>query len=79
MWDRNKSTINCESKENNSKEYDNNNKKYKSGRNFDKIFESLSGFQLVDLTSFEKFVKLLYRPTDPSSLGVARALFGKKN
>ncbi|XP_043275488.1 vitamin K-dependent gamma-carboxylase isoform X2 [Venturia canescens] len=39
-------------------------------------FEKCQGFQLSDLTSYEKFVGLLYRPTDPASLGVARALFG---
>lgn len=39
-------------------------------------FEELCGFKLADLSSFESFVALLYRPTDPASLGVVRALFG---
>ncbi|XP_076231149.1 gamma-glutamyl carboxylase isoform X1 [Calliopsis andreniformis] len=39
-------------------------------------FEKLWGFQLKDLSSFDRFTKLLYRPTDPASLGVVRALFG---
>lgn len=40
-------------------------------------FEKAQGFSLKDLTSFERFVRLMYRPTDPASLGMARALFGK--
>ncbi|XP_034183188.2 gamma-glutamyl carboxylase [Osmia lignaria lignaria] len=39
-------------------------------------FEKLCGFKLNDLSSFQKFTKLLYRPTDPTSLGVVRAFFG---
>lgn len=39
-------------------------------------FEKLCGFKLNNLSSFESFVALLYRPTDPASLGVVRALFG---
>ncbi|KAH0564429.1 vitamin K-dependent gamma-carboxylase [Cotesia glomerata] len=39
-------------------------------------FESACGFKFEDLKSFDKFVALLYRPTDPASLGVVRALFG---
>ncbi|XP_076163553.1 gamma-glutamyl carboxylase isoform X2 [Ptiloglossa arizonensis] len=39
-------------------------------------FERLCGFRLNDLSSFDKFTQLLYRPTDPASLGVVRALFG---
>ncbi|KAG6797464.1 Vitamin K-dependent gamma-carboxylase [Apis mellifera caucasica] len=39
-------------------------------------FEELCGFKLADLSSFESFVALLYRPTDPASLGVVRAFFG---
>ncbi|XP_053994266.1 vitamin K-dependent gamma-carboxylase [Hylaeus volcanicus] len=42
----------------------------------EKNFEKLCGFQLQDLSSFERFTLLLYRPTDPASLGVVRALFG---
>ncbi|XP_046392645.1 vitamin K-dependent gamma-carboxylase [Ischnura elegans] len=34
------------------------------------------GFELRDLTSWSRFVRLLFRPTDPASLGVTRALFG---
>lgn len=40
-------------------------------------FEKLCGFRLGDVLSFEKFTALLYRPADPASLGVVRALFGK--
>lgn len=40
-------------------------------------FERVCGFKLDDLASFERFTALLYRPTDPTSLGVVRALFGK--
>lgn len=40
-------------------------------------FENCCGFSWSDLKSFDNFVRLLYRPTDPASLGVARALFGK--
>lgn len=73
-------------KENKINERDNNKKQYESmlwnlrfrfWRNFKKSFENFAGFQIDDLTTFEKFVKLLYRPTDPSSLGVSRALFGR--
>ncbi|KAK9298714.1 hypothetical protein QLX08_008077 [Tetragonisca angustula] len=39
-------------------------------------FERVCGFKLDDLASFERFTALLYRPTDPTSLGVVRALFG---
>ena len=35
------------------------------------------GFELSDLSSVSLFVKLLNRPTDPSSLGIMRILFGK--
>ncbi|KAF4523661.1 hypothetical protein B566_EDAN006031 [Ephemera danica] len=34
------------------------------------------GFDLKDLTSWKRFLALLYRPTDGASLGVVRALFG---
>ncbi|EGI61953.1 PREDICTED: vitamin K-dependent gamma-carboxylase [Acromyrmex echinatior] len=43
---------------------------------FNNNFERLFSFKISDVSSFEKFVQLLYRPTDPASLGVARALFG---
>lgn len=39
-------------------------------------FERIFGFKLGDLSYFERFTALLYRPTDPASLGVVRALFG---
>nr|XP_050847817.1 vitamin K-dependent gamma-carboxylase isoform X1 [Vespula vulgaris]XP_050847819.1 vitamin K-dependent gamma-carboxylase isoform X1 [Vespula vulgaris] len=39
-------------------------------------FEDACGFKFVELSSFENFVRLLYRPTDPANLGIARALFG---
>ncbi|XP_012262131.2 vitamin K-dependent gamma-carboxylase [Athalia rosae] len=42
----------------------------------DEKFEKVCGFRLSDLQSYKKFVALMYRPTDPASLGVARALFG---
>lgn len=44
--------------------------------NFHEKFERLCGFQIEDLTSWNRFVKLMYRPTDPSSLGITRMLFG---
>lgn len=43
---------------------------------FKNDFKRVFGFSLNELLNFEDFVKLLYRPTDPASLGVARALFG---
>ncbi|XP_032670283.1 vitamin K-dependent gamma-carboxylase isoform X2 [Odontomachus brunneus] len=43
---------------------------------FNDNFEKLCGCKVSDVLSFEKFTQLLYRPTDPASLGVARALFG---
>lgn len=57
--------------------------KYLSGRwsllkqSFNNNFERLFDFKTSNVSSFEKFTQFLYRPTDPSSLGVARALFGK--
>ncbi|CAK9798058.1 Vitamin K-dependent gamma-carboxylase [Anthophora plagiata] len=39
-------------------------------------FEKFCGFSPSDLSSFNKFTALLYRPADPASLGVVRALFG---
>lgn len=44
---------------------------------FNNNFERLFGFKISDVSSFEKFAQFLYRPTDPASLGVARALFGE--
>lgn len=44
---------------------------------FNNTFERLFGFKIRDVSSFESFTQFLYRPTDPASLGVARALFGK--
>lgn len=43
----------------------------------DESFENVCGFRLSDLSTYDKFVALMYRPTDPASLGVARALFGE--
>ncbi|XP_039307001.1 vitamin K-dependent gamma-carboxylase isoform X2 [Solenopsis invicta] len=43
---------------------------------FNNNIERLFGFKLSDVSSFEKFTQFLYRPTDPASLGVVRALFG---
>ncbi|XP_049773987.1 vitamin K-dependent gamma-carboxylase isoform X1 [Schistocerca cancellata] len=39
-------------------------------------FEKYVGFSISELKTWERFVKLLFKPTDPSSLGVVRALFG---
>ncbi|XP_025156701.1 vitamin K-dependent gamma-carboxylase isoform X2 [Harpegnathos saltator] len=39
-------------------------------------FEKFCGCKVSDVSSFENFTRFLYRPTDPASLGVARALFG---
>lgn len=56
--------------------------KYLSGcwsslkQSFNNNFERLFNFKASNVLSFEKFTKFLYRPTDPASLGVARALFG---
>ncbi|KAM9841200.1 vitamin K-dependent gamma-carboxylase [Aulostomus maculatus] len=38
--------------------------------------EQLFGFKREDLTSWQSFVTLLNRPTDPASLGIFRCLFG---
>lgn len=82
MWKRKKSDTNCQNEENDNK----NKKQYELKistskiclwQNFQRNFENFTGFQIDELTTFKKFVKLLYRPTDPSSLGVTRALFGK--
>ncbi|XP_051155289.1 vitamin K-dependent gamma-carboxylase-like isoform X2 [Leptopilina boulardi] len=81
MWKRKKSDTNCQNEENDNK----NKKQYELKistskiclrQNFQRNFENFTGFQIDELTTFKKFVKLLYRPTDPSSLGVTRALFG---
>lgn len=40
-------------------------------------FERVFGFTIEDITSWHGIVKLLHRPTDPSSLAVARILFGR--
>ncbi|KAL0099045.1 hypothetical protein PUN28_020235 [Cardiocondyla obscurior] len=43
---------------------------------FNNNFERLFGFKISDVSNFERFTQLLYCPTDPASLGVARTLFG---
>lgn len=43
---------------------------------FEKL-ESCLGFKLKDLTSFNSFCQLMFRPTDPSSLALVRVCFGK--
>ncbi|XP_011879676.1 PREDICTED: vitamin K-dependent gamma-carboxylase isoform X2 [Vollenhovia emeryi] len=43
---------------------------------FNNNLERLCGLKISDVSSFEKFTQFLYRPTDPASLGMARALFG---
>lgn len=39
-------------------------------------FKENFGFEFADLSSWERFVCLLSRPTDPASLGVTRFMFG---
>lgn len=46
-------------------------------QSFKSNFKRLFDFKVNNVSSFEKFVQFLYRPSDPASLGVARALFGK--
>ncbi|KAL4240239.1 hypothetical protein ACF0H5_001033 [Mactra antiquata] len=40
------------------------------------MFEHLFGFQWKDLIRLESLIGLLFRPTDPSGLGVMRVVFG---
>ena len=40
-------------------------------------FESLMGFRLENLRSWDRFIKLLCRPSDPANLGVFRVAFGE--
>lgn len=40
------------------------------------MFESICGFKISDLGSLDSLLQLLCRPTDPSSLGVMRMIFG---
>lgn len=47
-----------------------------SQKNVPKWFQNFTGHDLKCLTSFQNFVDLMHRPTDSSSLGVGRALFG---
>ncbi|XP_058795770.1 vitamin K-dependent gamma-carboxylase isoform X2 [Phymastichus coffea] len=42
----------------------------------DRVDWLLSVFTYHEFCSFEKFTEAMYRPTDPASLGVCRALFG---
>lgn len=60
-----------------SKDEENEEKLSKLEETFEDKFKRLCGFQLEDIKSWDKFVRLMYRPTDPSSLGIARILFGK--
>lgn len=46
-------------------------------QSFNNNFKRLFDFNVSDVSNFEKFAQFLYRPSDPASLGVARALFGK--
>lgn len=39
----------------------------------------LLGFEWTDVSSWERLVTLLNRPTDPASLAVFRFLFGKSS
>ncbi|KAL6255246.1 hypothetical protein P5V15_013584 [Pogonomyrmex californicus] len=43
---------------------------------FNNNFKRLLCFKISDVLNFSKFTQFLYRPTDPASLGVTRALFG---
>lgn len=52
-------------------------KKTKQDDTLKKKFYQICGFEINDLLSWDKFVRLMYRPTDPSSLGVTRIFFGK--
>ncbi|XP_012228359.1 vitamin K-dependent gamma-carboxylase [Linepithema humile] len=45
-------------------------------QSFNNNFKRLFDFKVSDVSSFEKFTQFLYRPSDPASLGVVRALFG---
>lgn len=45
-------------------------------QSFNNNFKRLFDFKTSNVSNFEKFIQFLYRPTDPASLGVARALFG---
>jgi len=40
------------------------------------IYTRLLGFTWVDLSSVERVMRLLYRPTDPAGLGIMRVIFG---
>ncbi|BFZ17560.1 hypothetical protein BsWGS_20599 [Bradybaena similaris] len=42
----------------------------------DDVFHQLFGFRVQDLTSWDRFVRLLCRPTDPASIGTLRVFFG---
>lgn len=46
-------------------------------RSIENNLERVCGLELKDLSSFSRLTELLYRPTDPASLGVIRALFGE--
>ncbi|EFN74492.1 Vitamin K-dependent gamma-carboxylase [Camponotus floridanus] len=76
MWE-NESKRNISTSPNNVE-----NVKYLSGRwsslkqSFNNNFKRLFNFKTSNVSNFEKFIQFLYRPTDPASLGVARALFG---
>lgn len=91
MWKRRTSAPDCPSEENQRqqeiklKEGDNMKKRHefeflraknRFWQHLKRGFEKFTGFQIDELDTFEKVVKLLYRPTDASSLGVTRALFG---
>ncbi|BFZ02576.1 hypothetical protein BsWGS_05615 [Bradybaena similaris] len=40
------------------------------------LFHKVFGFEIDDLTSLERFVRLVSRPCDPAAMGVIRILFG---
>lgn len=53
-----------------------NNRDQKSAEKCQDKFERLFGFRLSDLSSVDRFVKLMNRPMDPACLGVMRFVFG---
>lgn len=76
MWRKNKQSRSFHSRPETESECKKDDKQKLSAPTIKNKFEKLCGFKLDDLSSFEKFTALLYRPTDPASLGVVRALFG---
>lgn len=62
--------------------HDEESKKENSSKDVNKEIKSFQYLQPISCIKFDKFdnvVKTLYEPTWPSSLGVIRAMFGKKS